>query len=198
MDELTLRRAQQGDTAAFERLVTPYEGYIWRVCWHYINHHEDARDCAQEAMVKAWKALPSYRGECALETWLYRIAASCCLDHLRRQKRHAAESTEALGESGFDPADPSPQPEETAIANDDKARLRAAITQLPEDMRTALILSTIEGRKYEEIAELTGAAVGTVKSRINRARLRLAEILSEKTEQSAAKRVQSSERRADR
>lgn len=195
MDELILRRAQKGDTAAFEQLITPHEQLVWRVCWHYTHHMEDARDCAQEAMVKAWRSLPQYRQDCALETWLYRIAASCCLDFLRRQKRRAAESTDALAESGFDPADPSPQPEETAIRHDEKQLLRQAVDQLPVDMRTALILSAVEGRKYEEIAQITGVAAGTVKSRINRARQKLVEILQSR-EQSGVHAVQHSERRS--
>jgi len=195
MDELILRRAQKGDTAAFEQLITPYEQLVWRVCWHYIHHTEDARDCAQEAMVKAWRALPRYRQECSLETWLYRIAASCCLDFLRRQKRRAAESTDALAESGFDPADPAPQPEETILRRDEKQQLRNAMDQLPEDMRTALILSAVEGRKYEEIAQITGVAAGTVKSRINRARQKLTEILH-RWEQTPQPIVQHIERRS--
>lgn len=194
MDELILRRAQKGDTAAFEQLITPYDQLIWRVCWHYIHHMEDARDCAQEAMVKAWRSLPQYRQDCALETWLYRIASSCCVDFLRRQKRRAAESTDALAETGFDPADPAPQPDETAIHRDEKQQLYHAIDQLPEDMRTALILSAVEGRKYEEIAQITGVASGTVKSRINRARQKLTEILTSR-EQSASRAVQHDERR---
>ena len=71
-DEFTLRRAQKGDTAAFEQLVTPHEQTIWRVCWHYTHHQQDAADCMQEAMLKAWRAIGSYRGDCALESWLYR------------------------------------------------------------------------------------------------------------------------------
>ena len=86
-DEFTLRRAQKGDPQAFERLVTPHEQTVWRVCWHYTHHTEDAKDCMQEAMLKAWRAIGQYRGDCALETWLYRIASTVCLDFLRRQKR---------------------------------------------------------------------------------------------------------------
>ena len=195
MDELILRRAQKGDTAAFEQLITPYEQLVWRVCWHYTHHREDARDCAQEAMVKAWRSLTHYRQDCSLETWLYRIAASCCIDFLRRKKRTAAESTDQLAESGFDPADPAPQPEETAIRHDEKQQLRQAVDQLPIDMRIALILSAVEGRKYDEIARITGVAEGTVKSRINRARQKLAEILSRR-EQSGISAVQPNERRS--
>ena len=194
MDELTLRRAQKGDTAAFEALITPHEQLVWRVCWHYTPHRADARDCAPGAMVKAWRALPQYRGDCSLETWLYRIASTCCLDYLRRQKRRAAESTDQLAEAGFDPADPAPQPDEAAVHNDDKAALCHALDQLPGDMRTALILSAVEGRKYEEIAQITGVSPGTVKSRINRARQKLAEIFSRR-EQNGFSAVQPNERR---
>ena len=195
MDELILRRAQKGDTAAFEQLITPHEQLVWRVCWHYTHHQEDACDCAQEAMVKAWRALPSYRQDCSLETWLYRIATSCCIDFLRRKKRTAAQSADQLAEAGFDPADPAPQPEETAIRQDEKQQLRQALAELPADMRTALILSAVEGRKYEEIAAITGVAAGTVKSRINRARQKLAEILTRR-EQSGLNAVQHVERRS--
>lgn len=196
MDELTLRRAKRGDPAAFEALVTPLEGMLWRVCWHYTQHREDARDCAQEAMLKAWRALPDYRGDCSLETWLYRIAASCCLDFLRKKGRTALASTEQLAqEGGFDPPDPSPQPEEELQRRDERAELQKALAALPDDMRIALTMSAVEGRRYEDIAQVLGVAPGTVKSRISRARVRLSEILSGKREPSPASSVQHSERR---
>ena len=196
MDELTLRRAQRGDPAAFEALITPCESMLWRVCWHYTQHREDARDCAQEAMLKAWRALPDYRGDCSLETWLYRIAASCCLDFLRRKGRWAAESAEQLAkEAGFDPPDPSPQPEEALQRRDERAELQSALAALPDDMRIALTMSAVEGRRYEDIAQVLGVAPGTVKSRISRARVRLSEILSGKREPSPTFSVQHSERR---
>ena len=196
MDELTLRRAQRGDPAAFEALITPCERMLWRVCWHYTQHREDARDCAQEAMLKAWRALPDYRGDCSLETWLYRIAASCCLDFLRRKGRWAAESAEQLAkEAGFDPPDPSPQPEEALQRRDERAELQSALAALPDDMRIALTMSAVEGRRYEDIAQVLGVAPGTVKSRISRARVRLSEILSGKREPSPTFSVQHSERR---
>ena len=196
MDELTLRRAKRGDPAAFEALMTPHEEMLWRVCWHYTQHREDARDCVQEAMLKAWRALPQYRGDCSLETWLYRIAASCCLDFLRKKSRRAAESTEQLAEEdGFDPPDPSPQPEEELQRRDERAELQSALAALPDDMRIALTMSAVEGRRYEDIAQVLGVAPGTVKSRISRARVRLSEILSGKREPLPASSVQPSERR---
>ena len=190
MDELNLRRAQKGDQKAFEALVTPYEAMIWRVCWHYTGHTEDARDCAQEALLKAWRSIGAYRRDCALESWLYRICASVCLDFLRARKR---TQTEPL-EEDFDQPDPVPPPDEQAMQRQQREELRRAISQLPDDMRTVLLLYALEKKRYEEIAEITGTAVGTVKSRLSRARDRLQEILSER-EQSGKIIVQQSRRR---
>ena len=132
MDELTLRRAQQGDAAAFERLMTPLEGMVWRVCYHYTGHREDASDCAQEAMVKAWRSLSQYRQDCSLETWLYRVCASCCLDFLRRRKPNV--SLTSMAEQGFDPPDAAATPEESALRREDGDEVRRAIALLPEDI----------------------------------------------------------------
>lgn len=195
MNELTLRRAQKGDHAAFEQLITPYEGMVWRVCWHYTGHREDAADCAQEAMLKAWRSLPNYRQDCSLETWLYRICTSCCLDLLRRKRGKQDVSLAEMSETGFDPPASSPTPEESALHSEETTELHTAISMLPEDMRTVLILSALENKTYEDIAAVTGVAVGTVKSRLNRARVKLSQILSQMREPSAANCVQHHERR---
>ena len=179
-DEFTLRRAQKGDPQAFERLVTPHEQTVWRVCWHYTHHTEDAKDCMQEAMLKAWRAIGQYRGDCALETWLYRIASTVCLDFLRRQKRlPQTESSDELVETGLQPVDPSPTPDEALLHAESNVQLRAAIDSLPGDMRTVLILYALEGQPYEVIAQATNTAVGTVKSRLNRARQKIAKFLAD-------------------
>ena len=180
-DEFTLRRAQKGDSQAFEALVTPHEQMLWRVCWHYTHHPEDAADCLQEAMLKAWRAIKSYRGECSLSTWLYRIASTVCLDFLRRQKRlPETESADALAEDeGFTPADSSPTPDVAVLRAESTEDLRAAIDALPADMRTAIILYALQGMQYEEIAGVTQTSVGTVKSRINRARQKIAKFLAD-------------------
>ncbi len=194
-DELALRRAQRGDAAAFEALMTPLEGMVWRVCYHYTGQAQDAQDCAQEAMLKAWRALPEFRGDSRFESWLYRICVSCCLDYLRARRRRPTVSADELAEAGFDPADPAPQPEEAVLAGEEKAALRGAIDALPEEMRTVLILYAMEGRRYEEIAEITGSAVGTVKSRLNRAREKISAQLSKRREHSGKASVQHHERR---
>ncbi len=195
MDELLLRRAQRGDPEAFEQLLTPLESRVWRICWHYIGEKETASDCAQEAMLRIWRSLSGYRGDCAFESWVYRIAANCCMDFLRKKKRDQSVSMEPLKEQGFDPADPSPGTEEQVVAAEEKKRLREAITLLPEDQREALIMTQLEKVPYEEAAKLLGVSEGTVKSRVNRAKARLKEILSEARELSPPGNVQRDERR---
>jgi len=190
MDELLLKRAQAGDPAAFEALISDLEPLVWRVCWHYTGNREDASDCGQEAMVKIWRSLPQFRGDCAFETWVYRIAATCCLDFLRRKKRERAESIEPLREQGFDPPDEAPGTEEQVLNADRHARIRAAIAALPEEQRDALVLTQLEGKSYEETARLLAVSEGTVKSRVNRARNRLKEMFSAEQELSAPGGVQ--------
>ena len=194
MDELLLRRAQGGDPGAFEELITPLEQMVWRVCWHYTGHRETAEDCAQEAMLRIWRNLENYRGECALESWVYRIAANCCMDWLRKKKRDQSVSIEPMTEQGFDPADPSPGTEEQAVVREEQEQLREAIAQLPDDQREALILTQLEKIPYEEAARSLGVSEGTVKSRVNRAKARLKEIMTAR-ELSPLGDVQRSERR---
>lgn len=179
-DEFTLRRAQKGDAQAFEQLVTPHEQMLWRVCWHYTHHQEDAADCLQEAMFKAWRAIKTYRGECSLSSWLYRIASTVCLDFLRKQKRlPETESADEMAEEGFAPVDDSPTPDEAIIKAESAGNIRAAIDSLPGDMRTVIILYALQGLGYEEIADAMKTSVGTVKSRLNRARQKIAKYLAD-------------------
>ena len=195
MDELLLRRAQSGDPEAFERLMEPLEQLVWRVGWHYTGNREAAEDCGQEAMIRIWRNLANYRGECALESWVYRIAANCCMDWLRKKKRDRSVSMEPMVEQGFDPADDSPGTEEQVVAKDERQRLREAIALLPEDQREALILTQLEKVPYEEAARALGVSEGTVKSRVNRAKARLKEILSAERELSPPGNVKKDERR---
>ena len=196
MDELLLRRAQRGDPEAFEQLIGPLEQRIWRICWHYTGNREAAEDCGQEAMIRIWRNMDSYRGDCALESWVYRIAANCCMDYLRKKKRNQSVSIEPLREQGFDPADSGPGTEEQAVAADEQSRLREAITLLPEEQREALVMTQLEKIPYEEAARLLDTTEGTVKSRVNRAKARLKEILSEEGELSPPGNVKRIERRS--
>lgn len=177
MDELLLARARNGDPSAIEALLTPVEDRVWRVCWHYMGNRADTEDCAQEAMVRIWKHLADYREESVFEAWCSRIAANTCLDLLRKKTREKTESLTPLEEQGFDPADNAPTPEEAAVCKDEHQALRAAIRSLPEDQREALVLTQLEGLEYETVAEMLGVSAGTVKSRVFRARQKLAELL---------------------
>lgn len=178
MDELLLKRAAEGDPQAFEQLMTPLESLIWRICWHYTGSREDAADCGQEAMVRIWKNLRTWREESSFESWVCRITANCCLDFLRRRKRDRSQSIEPLREAGFDPPDPKAGTEDAVLDREEKARLREAIARLPEDQREALVLTQLERIPYDRAAALLGITEGTVKSRVNRAKAKLREWLS--------------------
>lgn len=197
MNELLLHKAQKGDPQAFETLMTPFEQMVWRVCWHYLGRREDAEDAAQEVMLKAWRGIGGFRGECSVETWLYRICAGVCTDALRKRKLRDSVSMDAMHESGNEWTDNAPLPEETVAEEEHRADVRAALDALPDDMRIALLLSAVEGRSYEEVARITGVPMGTVKSRIGRAREKLIKML-EKREQSGVPSVQQHERRANK
>lgn len=196
MDALTLKRAQKGDPAAFEALFTPLEGRVYRTCVHMMGPGEDARDCAQEALLKAFRTLKDFRGDCALESWLHRLCINVCLDALRRKKLRAAQSLDALMDEGFGPAAPADGPYESLEKKERMEAVRRAIAGLPEDQRLAFTLVVLEELPYEDAAERLGTAVGTVKSRVNRAREKISKICLSKAEPFPVPRVQHSEGRA--
>lgn len=196
MDALTLKRAQKGDPAAFEALFTPLEGRVYRTCVHMMGPGEDARDCAQEALLKAFRTLKDFRGDCALESWLHRLCINVCLDALRRKKLRAAQSLDALMDEGFGPAAPADGPYESLEKKERMEAVRQAIAGLPEDQRLAFTLVVLEELPYEDAAERLGTAVGTVKSRVNRAREKISKICLSKAEPFTVPRVQHSEGRA--
>lgn len=196
MDVLTLKRAQKGDPAAFEALFTPLEGRVYRTCVHMMGPGEDARDCAQEALLKAFRTLKDFRGDCALESWLHRLCINVCLDALRKKKLRAAQSLDALMDEGFGPAAPADGPYESLEKKERMEAVRQAIAGLPEDQRLAFTLVVLEELPYEDAAERLGTAVGTVKSRVNRAREKISKICSSGAEPFDASRVQHSEGRA--
>ncbi len=193
MDELLIRRAQQGSPEAFDALMGDLESLVWRVCWHVTGNREDAADCGQEAMLKIWRNLPSFRFDCAFESWVYRIASNCALDLLRKRKRENLTSLEPMRDQGFDPPDPTPGTEERVLREEEKREIREAIAALPEEQRDALILTQLEKKSYAEAASLLGTTEGTVKSRVNRARAKLKEFLRTKGEPSGSEHVKRSE-----
>lgn len=196
MNELLLRRAQQGDAAAFEEIFTPLEGRIYRTCVHVLGPGEDAKDCAQEVLLRAFRSLKDFRGDCALESWVHRLCMSTCLDAVRKRKVRAAESVDALAETGYDPPSREAGPYEQMEKKERMALLRSSIAALPEDQRLAFSLTVLEEVPYEEAAEQLGVAVGTIKSRVNRAREKILKLCGHGAEQNGGSRVQQGERRA--
>lgn len=181
-DELLLRRAQKGDAEAFEELMVAQESRMYAIALRMMGNREDAQDCAQEAMVRIYRAMGSFKGQSSLATWIYRITMNTCLDELRRRKVRKVTSLDTLVESGWSPTDKGETPEEYGLRSEKQTVLNDAIQSLPDDMRAAIVLRDIKGYTYDEIADILNANVGTIKSRISRGRERLREILSKHSE----------------
>lgn len=174
-----IERVLAGDHDAFAQLVEAYEDKVYNLCLRMCSDREDARDLAQEAFLKAWRGLRFYKQEAAFSTWLYRLTSNVCIDYLRQKKRHAAVSLTVPDEEEvqLDVPDPAPTPEQQAFSTETKEAVAAAMAQLEEDFRLVLTLRVVEELSYDEIAEITDLKVGTVKSRIARAREKLRKLL---------------------
>ncbi|MFQ2369764.1 RNA polymerase sigma factor RpoE [Aeromonas enteropelogenes] len=174
LDEQLVERVQRGDKAAFNLLVKKYQHKVVNLVSRYVNNPGDVPDVAQEAFIKAYRALPTFRGESAFYTWLYRIAVNTAKNYLTSQGRRPpssdVEADEAESYGGGEALQEVSTPENLALTDEIKRTVFAAIEALPEDLRTAISLRELEGLSYEEIAEIMDCPVGTVRSRIFRAR----------------------------
>lgn len=168
-----LYRAQRGDAEAFSQLVEAYQSAVYRICLRAGLSPADAEDAAQDAFVKAWQALPRFRGDCQFSTWLYRLAANAATDTARRQKRHA--DTQDIDDTAL--PDGEDTPHQAAEKREAVANVRRALAELKPEYRTVLLLRFMEDLSYEEIGRALGLPPGTVKSRINRGKAQLKEIL---------------------
>ena len=176
VDKRLVERVQRGDKQAFDLLVLKYQHRIIKLVSRYIRDPSDAMDVAQDAFLKAYRALPNFRGESAFYTWLYRIAINTAKNYLVMQSRHLLE-TEVIPENEegeqFELESTLKEystPENMVLTDEIQATIVAAIDDLPDDLRTAILLREVEGLSYEEIANVMGCPVGTVRSRIFRAR----------------------------
>lgn len=175
VDQALVERVQRGDKRAFELLVSKYQRKIFRLLSRLIRDPAEIEDVAQEAFIKAYRALPNFRGESAFYTWLYRIAINTAKNHLVAQGRRAPTTTETEVEDAenFDDADQLRDyntPDSMLLSRQVGEAVNRAIEKLPEDLRTAVVLRELEGLSYEEIAEAMSCPIGTVRSRIFRAR----------------------------
>ena len=182
-DEKSLiERAAKGDGQAFSQLMSAQESRMYAVALRMCGHHEDAQDCLQEAMLRIYRSISGFKGQSSFSTWVYRITINTCLDELRRSKRRKVTSLDEKLEAGWAPADDMDTPEHHALRAEQRRALERAIALLPEDMRSAVVLRDIQGCAYDEIADILGTNVGTIKSRISRGRARLREILLQERE----------------
>ena len=180
-----IKAAAKGDQSAFSELVTAYERLVYNTAKSKVFSHEDAMDVSQEVFIKIWRSLPNWRGECRFATWIYKVCVNASLDFLRR----APEETESLSgrpdedgeERPLEIADESvsASPESSLEQNETTMAVRRAIAKLPDDQRQIVVLRDIDGYTYDEIAEMLSLGLGTVKSRINRARVRLKALLED-------------------
>lgn len=175
VDQQLVERAQRGDKHAFELLVLKYQRRLGRLISRFVRDAAEAEDVTQEAFIKAYRALPGFRGESAFYTWLYRIGINTAKNYLVSLGRRAPTTTQFDAEDsedfeGSDLLHEVSTPENELMSKQVAGVVNATMMKLPEDLRTALTLREIEGMSYEEIAEIMDCPIGTVRSRIFRAR----------------------------
>ncbi len=170
-----VKKAQQGDLYAFEQLVEQHYPKIYNIALGIMGNSHDAEDAAQNVLIKLYRAIADFRFQSKFSTWIYRITTNVCMDELRRHKRGKTVSHEELAEEAMG-TDYS-TPEDKALNDEALHSLRQAIDSLKDEHRQVIVLRDINGFSYEEIAQATKCSVGTVKSRINRARTALKDTL---------------------
>lgn len=182
LDELLVERAKRGDVEAFERLISQYEKKVYNVAYRLTGNHEDAGDVAQEAFLRVYNSLPEFRGDSSFATWLFRIVNNACLDELRKRKRQRVTSLDESvevddGEVVRQFADPSDGPEQALDRVELQRSVQESIMALDEEYRVVMVMRHMQGYSYNEIADTLGINIGTVKSRLNRAKHALKEML---------------------
>lgn len=173
-DQLLVKRVQQGDKKAFDLLVLKYQHRIAALVSRFIHDHDEVQDVTQEAFVKAYRALANFRGDSQFYTWLYRIAVNTAKNYLVSRNRRPPGTDVDIDDAMYFDGDHAlrdiESPEQNLMSEQLMQVVNQSIKQLPEDLRTALTLREYDGLSYEEIAEVMGCPVGTVRSRIFRAR----------------------------
>ena len=173
--------SKKQETEQFKRMAGESERQVYAVCYHMMGNREDAEDCAQETMLRAFKAFGTFRRDASFSTWITRIAMNVCTDALR--KRRPVASLDAMREeTNFDVPDTAPTAYVQLEQKERMRLLREGLNELPEDMRQIIVLRDMRGMNYEEIAQVLDIPLGTVKSRVNRAREKRGKILQQSSE----------------
>lgn len=184
--ELILK-CKNGNIEAFEQLVLKYQRQIYTVAYRFMGNHEDASDLAQEAFIKAYKSIDRFRGDSSLKTWLYHIVSNVCRDELRKRKKAQILSLDAPittdeGEFSRQTEDWTYSPDLIYESKETQYFIQKALDQLSPDYKAVIILREIQGFSYEEIAQHLDCSLGTIKSRLNRARKAMRNIIMERRE----------------
>lgn len=177
--EELVRSTLAGDERAFDRLVLLHKRFVFNLCYRLLGDYDDADDCAQEVFIKVHRSLGSFRFESSFKTWLYRVTANTCKNRLRSLEHRFGLKKVRLNmgeENGYNAPEIANHSQSPASALKQKEigrLIREAVARLPADQRMVVVLRDMEGRTYEEIVEITGLRLGTLKSKLSRARLKL-------------------------
>lgn len=192
LEKILIDKAKQGNITAFEKLIISHEKTVYNVAYRMFNNEEDAKDISQEVFIKFYKSLNKFDGTSKISTWIHRITVNTCIDELRKRKGKEASSIDDVismdeGDLKKQYQNNSKTPEEKLISKEDTETLKEAINLLSENHKTLIVLRDIQGLSYLEIAEITGNSLGTIKSRLARARVQLKNIILNNKELSKAK-----------
>lgn len=171
-----ITRFKGGDVSGFEELVRKHQNRVYNLCRYMIRGTQDAQDAAQDVFLKAYGSLKAFKPDASLYTWLYRIAVNTCLDYKKKSRPEQTEDDSVID----DLASTEPSPEQHYQSKEIGQSIQLALQKLPEQLRAAIVLKEIEDLSYEEIAKVLHTSIGTVKSRISRAREELRRLLQNK------------------
>ncbi|MGE5632629.1 MAG: sigma-70 family RNA polymerase sigma factor [Caulobacteraceae bacterium] len=175
LEKLLIKKSKSGDIESFELLISSYDKKAYNIALRMMGNEEDAKDMAQEALIRVFKAVKDFKEQSSFSTWLYRIVTNVCLDELRRRKKEKTVSLENTvetdsGEMRLEVCSDKETPENVYERLEQRQLIKDAIKELNEEYRSVIILRDIQGFSYEEISSMLDCSLGTIKSRINRAR----------------------------
>ena len=194
LEKLLVKKSQSGDVEAFELLISSYDKRAYNIAYRVMGNEEDAKDMAQEALLRVFKSVKDFKGQSSFSTWLYRIVTNVCLDELRRRKNDKHISMDSTirtenGELHMELCSDKETPESVYERVEQRELIKNAIRELNDEYRSVIVLRDIQGFSYDEISNMLDCSLGTVKSRINRARTMLRDKLKASMELSRENRV---------